>query len=112
MDCINEITNVVYAESRGETEQGINAVIHVILNRSKEQGVKPCIIVKQPNQFAKGIKQTKNPIWQHIRQLVLIPGKDPTNGATYFHADWISKPKWSYKLRVTYRLGNHIFYKK
>ena len=46
MDCISEVASVVYAESRGEGEQGIRAVIHVIMNRSKEQGVKPCVIVR------------------------------------------------------------------
>ncbi len=110
MDCISEVASVVYAESRGEGEQGIRAVIHVIMNRSKEQGVKPCIIVKQPNQFAKGTKRPKDPMWQRVRQMVLEPGKDPTNGATYFH-NLTVKPKWSYRFKITYRFGDHIFYK-
>ena len=110
MDCISEVASVVYAESRGEGEQGMRAVIHVILNRSKEQGVKPCIIVKQPNQFAKGTNNRNDPTWKHIRRLILEPGEDITKGATYFH-NLSVKPKWSYRLRVTYKFGAHIFYK-
>lgn len=111
MDCINEVVNVVYAESRGEGIKGMNAVIHVIMNRSKKQGVKPCVIVRQPNQFARGISRPKDPLWQIAKKLVLNPGVDFTNGATYFHAIWGKRPSWSYRFKVTYRFGSHIFYK-
>jgi len=112
MHCtINEIVNVVYAESRGEGELGMKALTHVILNRSNEQGVKPCIIIRQPNQFAKGVSKPSDPIWQRAKKLVLNPGYDITKGATYFHANWGVKPIWSYRFKVTLRLGNHIFYK-
>lgn len=110
MDCINEVANVVYAESRGEGEKGMNAVVHIILNRSKKQGVKPCIIVKQRNQFTKGISRPKDPLWQKARQMVISPGKDFTYGATYFHNHTV-RPSWSYKFKITLKLGNHIFYK-
>lgn len=110
MDCISEVVNVVYAESRGESEQGIRAVIHVIMNRSKEKGVKPCEIVNQPNQFARGTSKPKDPLWQRVRKLVIEPGKDLTNGATYFH-NLTVRPSWSYRLRVTIRIGDHVFYK-
>ena len=110
--CINEVVNTVYAESRGAGEQGMKAVVHVIMNRSKEKGVRPCIIVRQPNQFARGASRPKDPAWQMAKKLVLSPGSDITKGATYFHADWIKSPSWTYKLRVTLKLGKHIFYKK
>lgn len=110
MDCISEVVNVVYAESRGEGEQGIKAVIHVIMNRSESQGVKPCTIVKQPNQFTKGLHRPKDPVWQRVKQLVLEPGYDFTKGAEYFH-NLTVRPKWSYRFKITYRFGDHIFYK-
>ena len=110
MDCINEVTNTVYAESRSQSEMGIRSVIHVIMNRSKEKGVRPCVIVRQPNQFARGASKPQDPLWQRVKQLVLSPGRDITNGATYFH-NLTVRPAWSYKFRVTLRLGGHVFYK-
>lgn len=110
MDCINEVVNTVYAESRGESQIGMRAIVHIILNRSKEQGVKPCIIVRRPKQFAKGITKPSDPIWQRAKKLVLDPGSDITKGATYFH-NYSVKPAWSYRFKVTLKLGNHIFYK-
>lgn len=109
--CINDVVNTVYAESRGAGEQGMKAVVHVIMNRSKEQGVRPCIIVKQPRQFARGSSRPKDPVWQMAKRLVLEPGKDITKGATYFH-NLTVRPSWSYRFRVTMKLGNHIFYRK
>lgn len=91
---------------------GMKAVVHVIMNRSKDQKVRPCVIVRQPNQFARGKSRPSDPAWQMAKKLVLEPGKDITRGATYFHADWIRKPAWTYKLRVTLKLGEHIFYRK
>lgn len=101
----------MYAESRGAGEQGMKAVVHVIMNRSKEKGVKPCIIVRQPNQFARGASRPKDPAWQMAKKLVLSPGSDITKGATYFH-NLTVRPSWSYRFRVTMKLGNHIFYRK
>lgn len=108
MDCVNEVANVAYYEAR-ESDQNMRAVVHVILNRAKEQGVSTCIIVKQPNQFA-----TKGPIkdksrWEQAKEIVLNPGLDITKGATFFH-NLTVRPAWSYKLRITYRVGGHIFY--
>lgn len=108
--CINEVVNTVYAESRGTGEMGMKAVVHVIMNRSKDQKVRPCVIVRQPNQFARGKSRPSDPAWQMAKKLVLEPGKDITRGARYFH-NLTVKPSWSYRFRVTMRLGRHIFYK-
>jgi spore germination cell wall hydrolase CwlJ-like protein len=35
---------------------------------------------------------------------------DPTNGALYYHADYV-KPRWSSRFKRTARIGNHIFYR-
>lgn len=111
MDCATEVANVVYAETRGEQQTGMAAVLHVILNRAKEQGVRPCIIIKQKNQFARGLHKPNDPTWKLAKKLVLSPGKDPTRGATYFH-NLTVRPSWSYKFRISFRFGEHIFYKK
>ena len=104
------MANVAYYEARA-SEDNMRAVVHVILNRAKEKGVSACSIVRQPNQFA-----TRGPIkerirWHLAKSIVLNPGPDITRGATYFH-NLTVKPKWSYRLKVTYRVAGHVFYAK
>ena len=89
----------------------MRAVVHVILNRAKERGVSTCIIVKERNQFATRGKIVEWDRWQIAKKIVLQPGKDITNGATFFH-NLTVKPRWSYTLKITYRVGGHIFYAK
>lgn len=110
MDCINEIANVAYYEARA-SEVNMRAVVHVILNRARDQGISACKVVRQPNQFAtKGsIKELGR--WQLAKKIVLSPGSDITKGATFFH-NLTVKPAWAYNLRVTFRVGSHTFYKK
>jgi N-acetylmuramoyl-L-alanine amidase len=111
MDCVNEVASVVYAEARGEGEVGMRAVAHVIYNRSKEKGVSPCIVVRQPKQFAKASPRPKDEMWQIAKRIALDPGFDITKGATYFHNKTV-KPYWIRSLRVTFSWGGHIFYRK
>jgi N-acetylmuramoyl-L-alanine amidase len=108
MDCI---ADTVYYEARGEGEQGMRAVAHVILNRSKEQGVSPCVIVKRPNQFARGPSKPHSKQWKLAKRISLNPGWDLTRGATYFHNRSV-RPYWIRSLKVTLQLGGHIFYRR
>ena len=104
------MANVAYYEARA-SENNMRAVVHVILNRAKERGVSTCIIVKERNQFATRGKIVEWDRWQIAKKIVLQPGKDITNGATFFH-NLTVKPRWSYTLKITYRVGGHIFYAK
>jgi len=36
---------------------------------------------------------------------------DITDGATYYHADWIDSPRWSYNKKNTTTIDEHIFYR-
>lgn len=110
MDCVAE---TVYYEARGEGEDGMRAVAHVIYNRAREQGVSPCVIVRQPGQFAKskGKPNPRDPQWRLAVKISINPGTDLTNGATYFHNRTV-KPYWIRKLKVTFSFGGHIFYAK
>ena len=110
MDCVNTVASVVYAEARGETERGLRAVAHVILNRAKDQKKPICQVARQRGQFAKGLYRPKDPNWQLARQIVLHPGKDITRGATYFHTNWM-RPYWVKSLTVTLKYKNHTFYR-
>ena len=111
------MAHAVYHEARGETTKGKEAVAHVILNRlnSGLYGKQICGIVYQPHQFT-NIKLTKpnfaSPEWQEsmVVSITALNGlsKDPTNGARFFFAQKIVRPKWAYnKPKVT--IGNHTF---
>ena len=108
MDCV---ADTVYYEARGEGETGMRAVAHVIYNRAKEAGVSPCIIVRKPNQFAKGRSKPNSKQWQLAKRISLNPGWDLTRGATYFHNRSV-RPYWIRKLQVSFTFGGHIFYRK
>lgn len=108
MDCV---ADTVYYEARGEGEEGMRAVAHVIFNRAKQEGVSPCIIVRRPNQFAKGPSRRKDSEWKLAKKVSLNPGWDLTRGATYFHNRSV-RPYWIKSLKVTFTWGGHIFYRK
>jgi spore germination cell wall hydrolase CwlJ-like protein len=109
MDCVAE---TVYYEARGEGETGMRAVAHVIFNRAREQGVSPCVIVRQPGQFvrSRGRPRTSS-TWSHALRISNNPGPDITRGATFFHNRSV-RPSWSYRFRVTFTWGGHIFYRR
>ena len=104
------MANVAYYEARA-SENNMRAVVHVILNRAKEKGVSTCLIVRERNQFATKGKIKEREKWQIAKKIALHPGQDITRGATFFH-NLTVKPYWSYTLKITYRVGGHIFYAK
>ena len=109
MDCVAE---AVYYEARGEGEEGMRAVAHVIFNRAREQGVSPCVIVRQPGQFARSRGRPSNSsTWRTALRIAQNPGRDITRGATYFHNTTV-RPYWIRSVRVTLSLGRHIFYRR
>lgn len=108
MDCV---ADTVYYEARGESEEGMRAVAHVIYNRAREEGVSPCIIVRRPNQFARGPSRPNDRQWQIAKRISINPGQDLTRGATYFHNRSV-RPYWIRSLIVTFTWGGHIFYAK
>lgn len=104
------VAQAVYHEARGESSMGQRAVAHVILNRAKVRKLTPCQVIRQPNQFHFKIRaRYSGKDWERARQIAYYPGRDPTGGAMYFHSTGVN-PKWR-NLKVTTRIGNHIFYK-
>lgn len=93
------LKDVVYAEARGESKLGQQAVAHVILNRARQTGKTPCAIVREAGQF----KSTKAP----KDFTVNVSNRDPTNGATHFQVRNLSR--WL-GLRKYITIGNHTFY--
>jgi len=112
----------IYFESRGESDVGQEFVAWVTLNRvlSNDFPNTICDVVWQPSQFS----------WTHddksdtpkdaaalataqaIADEVLAAygvDRDPTEGATYFHATGV-KPDWRVRFDRVVQIDGHIFY--
>ena len=107
----------VFFESRGEPFEGQLSVAQVTMNRAGQDPAKLCKVVRAPKQFSWTSRKRKQPsgdAWdqaQHVAGLAIqndLP--DLTNGATHFHAKYVS-PKWRHMLARTLTIGSHIFYK-
>lgn len=109
LDCV---ADTIYHEARGEGETGMRAVAHVIFNRAKERNASsPCVIVYEPNQFKYSGRITNTRLWNLAKSIAQNPGPDITSGATYFHNTSV-RPSWSYRFTLTFRFGNHLFYRR
>ncbi len=130
---IDILARTLWGEARGEGEQGMQAVAHVILNRRKISqdkggfwwGNNIIQICQKPYQFS--CWNRSDPNFQKLNQvdesdlrfaaakriakraLVGVLGKDITQGATHYHAETVS-PYWSKTATPTAQIGNHIFY--
>ncbi|MEM7547264.1 MAG: cell wall hydrolase [Pseudomonadota bacterium] len=121
------LAEAIYFEARGETTRGQFAVAEVIMNRvdSRRYPGTVCGVVlqgtgkkhacqfsyncdgksdqvKNRKAFAKAAKIAKALLEGRPRVL--------TKNATHYHTTAVS-PKWSKKLTLTARIGDHIFYK-
>ena len=126
IDCLAEN---IYFESAFEPKSGQVAVALVTLNRlhSGNYASDICGVVYQKVrgtcQFSwvcdktiadKRLTVRDTKVYNDVRNLALsivlnysrIP--DPTNGATFYHADYVN-PRW--KLPQTIKIGTHIFYR-
>ena len=112
----------IYFESRGESHVGQEFIGWVTLNRviSNEFPNDICAVVWQDGQFSwtkdgKSDKPAEPEAWAAAQtiadQLLLSYGvdRDPTEGATYFHAGYVS-PEWAKRFERVVRIDNHIFY--
>jgi len=120
----------IYFEAGHESDEGKIAVAFVTLNRVNsgrfENNI--CGVVKQKTgntcQFSwycdttftsKRLTIKHTPLYNEILQLSTDMFlnfdriKDITNGATYYHADYVS-PGWT-RLQKETQIGRHIFYK-
>lgn len=113
----------MYYEAGGESEKGMAAVGHVVMNRveSNKFPKSPCAVIYQRSrstcQFSwvcgKKSPMNKEKYNSAVRlasQVYSGNSIDVTNGALYFHASYV-RPYWSRTFRRTARIGNHIFYR-
>lgn len=115
------IASAIYHEARGEPLEGMIAVANVIVNRmeSRRFPATACKVVHQRKQFSwtlfpsklGPIEDFRNTDILKIAELALL-GKliDYTNGATHYHANYVS-PYWKHTKTYTVTIGNHIFYR-
>jgi N-acetylmuramoyl-L-alanine amidase len=124
----------IYFEARNEPTEGQIAVAFVTLNRvmSSDFPNTICEVVEQrnarvcqfswlceekPNYIYRNNLLTlyNNSVYNNIRDLSVYVYanyermKDPTNGALYYHADYVN-PSWNRLERIV-TIGRHIFYK-
>ena len=121
------LAEAVYYEARSETRAGQKAVAEVVLNRvaSKHFPDTVCGVVYEGSERSTGCQFSftcdgsmdiapKGKSWdrsQAIASVVLTSGVSPmTNRATHYHTTAI-KPVWSDNLRMTKRVGSHVFYR-
>lgn len=124
MRCLSE---AVYYEARSETRSGQKAVAEVILNRvaSKHFPDTVCGVVYEGSERRTGCQFSftcdgsmseapKGKSWKRskaVAELVLTGGVEPfTNRATHYHTTAVN-PHWSGTLRMTKRVGSHVFYR-
>lgn len=116
-----------YHEARNQTEEGIAATVHVVLNRVKSDKFPntPCEVVKerasrtqcQFSWYCDGLKDTMNNLemLSYVTGVVhravenWYVGDDVTDGATFYHATYV-RPNWNNLERIT-KIGDHIFYR-
>jgi N-acetylmuramoyl-L-alanine amidase len=111
----------IYHESRGEDFKGKMAVAHTTLNRVKSELFPDtiCDVVWQKKQFSwtkngdlkidKTDVEWLNSVLSTMVALYSTNG-DLTNGALFFHANYIDKPSWAKKMEITLKHGGHTFY--
>lgn len=123
------VVATVWGEARGEGEQGMQAVMNVIMNRAKGRFDQTDKIVLKPKQFsfwngksspekfalelAKKHRDEKS--FQTAVKIVDSAMKgnltDITGGASYYFNPKLAQPTWAKKLTKTKTIGNHDFYR-
>lgn len=117
----------IYFEARNEPTDGKLAVGHVVLNRVADRRYpdKICKVVKQGGTKRRGKCQfswycdglSDRPrdtrAWKESQVLARVVfwgySNDPTNGALWYHADYVS-PYWRRSMEEGPKIGRHLFY--
>ena len=110
-----------YHEARGESDEGIKAVCHVVLNRCARRRKTIKEVVLQPYQFSWANDKKRPAISDYdsiVRCLRLAQdayedqelGKTLSN-ADHYYADYIQQPSWAQSMTRVCKIGKHIFYR-
>ena len=110
-----------YHEARGESDEGVKAVCHVVLNRCKKRKRSVKEVVLQPYQFSwanDGARPAVREYDAFIRCMLLAEraaqedaqGQTLSNADHYF-ADYITPPVWAKEMAKVAKIGKHTFYR-
>ncbi len=123
----------LYFEARGESDDGLLAVGHVVMNRASHPlfPQEVCDVVRQGGerriyrcQFTwwcdrKSDRPADVRAWRRCqdvarriywaRRIDWEESPDPTGGALWYHADYV-QPAWRTGMRPKVKIGRHIFY--
>lgn len=112
------MSQIVYAESKGEPYDGKVAVASVILNRTLNPGFPKTVegVITQKNAFS-CVKDGKISVTpdEDCKKAVLdaIKGVDPTDRAIFFYNPKTATSQWMKNVeKVSMKtIGNHVFFK-
>jgi N-acetylmuramoyl-L-alanine amidase len=117
-DDVNLMSQIVYAESKGEPYEGKIAVASVILNRVLSPGFPNSVkeVIFQPNAFSCIVngqisvtptEECYNAVYEAIK------GNDPTNEALFFYNPSIATCSWMQDVEKadSKAIGQHLFFK-
>lgn len=119
---------VAWGEARNQGLEGLQAVLNVMTNRSKDRRYPSALasVATQPWQFSAFNKADPNrPLLEVVTdadsvfaQAIELAASnvrgelpDITDGATHYHSRFISPPYWAKGAIQTAVIGDHIFYK-
>ena len=124
-DPVTCLARTIYWEARGEGEEAMRAVAHVVANRVAQQRFPEsfCGVIKDggeqaPCQFSWWCDGRPDTAWEAevyarareiARQVLNGTSKDPTGGATMFHHSGVN-PRWARAAKKTATIGSHVFY--
>jgi spore germination cell wall hydrolase CwlJ-like protein len=124
---VNCLALNIYFEARDQPTEGKLAVGHVVMNRvaSPRFPKSVCKVVRQGGEIRRNRCQfswwcdgrsdePRNEFaWNesiYIAKKIFIGfTADPTNGALWYHADYV-RPPWHKSLKQVRKIGQHIFY--
>lgn len=110
-----------YHEARGESDTGIKAVCHVVLNRCarRRKTIKDVVLEKYQFSWTNGgdrppIKDYES--FAECMRLAEITVEEQDMGeylsrADHYHADYIAQPPWARSMTKISKIGKHIFYR-
>jgi len=127
----------IYFEAAMESTAGKLAVAQVTMNRVRSHHYPNtvCKVITQGRHYKNGfpvkdrcqfswycdgkldVPPTTGSLWKDSREVAKYVLSTPdlmdiTDGATHYHADYISSPRWADPRRKTVEIDTHIFYNK
>ncbi len=102
------------AEAGDQGHTGMYAVACVVRNRLRKgmwHGLVACRRRDLSGFVAKHTNEEVGVAIGVVKEVFFQNGKDVTYGADHYESSKYKRPRWSYNMTVTCRIGEHIFYR-